>query len=233
MLFSAAAAAQESKQESKPNRVLVTGQVLDRITREPIVGAHVELAKIDRDAFTNEYGLFAMKNVPVGSYEVTVEQFGYATLNVNRTFGEESSPFQLELAPDPVQLKAIEVVNDRLARRRQTATTSVFAYEGDRLHNNAAFDAEDFIRMHTFTTPCRGFSFGSTCVIRRGRVVQPRVYIDEVLTPAGMDFLSGLSTQDLYLVEIYANGAQIRVYTNWFARNLAQGRAHLDPVILF
>jgi hypothetical protein len=222
-----------SAQESKPNRVLVTGQVLDKITREPIAGAHVELAKLDRDAFTNEYGLFALKNVPVGSHEVTVAQFGYTTLKVTRAFGEEASPFQLELAPDPIQLKAIEVVNDRLARRRQTSTTSVFAYDAERLHNSAAFDAEDFVRQHVFTTPCRGFRFGSTCVIRRGRVVAPRVFIDEVSTPGGMDFLAGLSTQDLYLVEIYGNGAQIRVYTNWFARNLAQGRAHLDPVILF
>jgi hypothetical protein len=70
-------------------------------------------------------------------------------------------------------------------------------------------------------------------VLRRGRVIMPRVYIDEAATFAGLDHLYGLGTDDLYLVEVYGNGEQIRVYTNWFARGLAQGKYQLQPVLHF
>jgi hypothetical protein len=224
-------AAQDARQPG--GRVQLMGRVIDGITREPVRGAFVQLTGSSRQAFTDEQGRFVLKDVPAGARDVRVEQLGYETATVSRTIGDAAPAIEVVLTPDPVLLAQIEVVNDRLARRRNSVTRSVLAYDVERLRSSAAFDAHEFVRQQLFTTPCPRFSVESTCVIRRGRVIAPRIWIDEVRLPGGMAFLRGLSTHDLYLVEIYDAGSQIRVYTNMFARNLAYGRAYLDPVVLF
>jgi hypothetical protein len=231
VLAHAPAAGQQGR--SDDDGVIVTGVVLDEVTRSPIRGALVTFTALDRKTFTDERGRFALKDVPAGAHEITVEQLGYTTATFTQSVSATSGSIELLLAPDPVELEAIEVINDRLAARRRTATTSVLAYDADDLRASGAWDAHEFVRQRVFTRPCPGFRFESTCVVRRGRVVVPRVYIDEFRTPGGMTFLAGLPTQDLYLVEIYDRGAHVRVYTNWFARDLAEGRRRLDPVILF
>ncbi len=231
LLTLAPAAAQEVDRST--GRVQVTGRVIDAITREPVRGAFVQLSGSSRQAFTDEHGRFALKDVRAGEREIQVEQLGYETARLSRNMGDGAPAIEVVLTPDPVLLAQIDVINDRLARRRNSVTRSVLAYDAERLRASAAFDAHEFVRQQLFTTPCPRFSVESTCVIRRGRVVAPRIWIDEVRLPGGMAFLRGLSTHDLYLVEIYDSGSQIRVYTNMFARNLAYGRAYLDPVVLF
>lgn len=45
----------------------------------------------------------------------------------------------------------------------------------------------------------------------------------------GLDFLTGMSPQEVYL--LYDGGSAIRVYTKWYAEALATGRVRLPPVI--
>ena len=219
-------------QQSARTEVRATGQVLDGITRQPVRGAYVEVTGTGRKAFTDDHGRFVLANVPAGTREIRVEQLGYETAKLSRMI-DGSASIEVVLTPDPVVLAQIDVINDRLTRRRRSVTTSVMAYDVERLRESPAFDAHEFVRQRVFDTPCPVFGFDDLCIYRRGRVIAPRVYIDEVWQPAGAAFLRGLNTQDLYLVEIYGGGSQIRVYTNWFTRNLAYGRAHLDPIVLF
>jgi hypothetical protein len=211
----------------------ITGQVVDRVAGEPVQNARVELAEPRRMAVTDEHGRFRMKDVPFGPRRITVERLGYEQATLNRTIDANTSAIEIEITPKPVELEGIQVMSDRLERRRRSAVTSVWAYDAEDINASPAFDAHDFVRQRVFTTPCPRFFMGTTCVIRRGRVISPRVFIDEAPMFAGMDFLVGLNTEDVYLVEIYGNGEQIRVYTNWFARRLANGQARLQPVILF
>ncbi len=217
-------------QEPKPARTVVTGQVLDSESRQPVAGALVELAGTRRQTFADKDGRFALKDMATGSYVIVVEQLGYAEARVTRVIDEHASPIAILLAPDPIMLRAIQVTNDRFRRRRNAVASSVFAYDADQIRQSGAWDAEDFVRRHVFTWPCPDRML-STCIMRRGRVIQPSVYIDDAPVFGGMDFLVGLNPNDLYLVEIYDRGAHIRVYTNWFARRLAAGRARLTPVI--
>jgi hypothetical protein len=214
-------------------RITIVGQVLDSSTRQPIAAASVELMGTRRQAFTDKQGRFALKDVAVGPYLVAAEQLGYAIGQLSQTFDESTPAIEILLTPDPIQLQTIQVNNDRLLRRRRAVATSVFAYDAERLRRSAAFDAHQFVRQNVFAFPCPDPMMGSLCVRRRGRIIVPQVYIDEAPTPAGAEFLHGLPLDDVYLVEIYSNGAHIRVYTNWFARLLAQGRIRLSPVLFF
>jgi hypothetical protein len=89
-----------------------------------------------------------------------------------------------------------------------------------------AFDAFDFVRLHTFTRSC---GFG-TCIQRRGRLERPLVYIDEAPYLGGLDDLRGLPLEHLYLIEVI--GSQVRVYTKNFAERLATRGAPLMPMLV-
>ena len=214
-------------------RITIIGQVTDGLARQPVKNALVRLDDSRRRVLTDESGRFRVADVTAGSHEITVDHIGYETGKLTRSFDEATGLVEIVLTPNPVELEGIQVVSDRLERRRHMAVTSVLAYDADDLLTSAAFDAADFVRQRLFTTSCPRSSFASTCVLRRGRAIVPSVYIDEVPTFAGLDYLFGLSTHDLYLVEVYGNGEQIRVYTNWFARRIAQGKYPLQPVFLY
>jgi hypothetical protein len=224
---------QARQSERSSGRITIVGQVLDASTRQPVAAAAVELAGTRRQAFTDKLGRFALKDVPIGTYTVTVEQLGYAEGRLTQRFDESTAPIEIALMPDPVVLQTIQVTNDRLKRRRNAVAVSVFAYDSERLRRSSAFDVNQFVRQNAFAFSCPNPLMGSLCVRRRGRVIVPSVYIDESPVPGGAEFLNGLPLEDVYLVEIYSGGAHIRVYTNWFARLLAQGRVRLSPVLLF
>ena len=230
-LSSPSAHARQSERSS--GRITILGQVLDASTRQPVGAAAVELVGPRRQAFTDKLGRFALKDVPIGSYMVTVEQLGYAEGRLTQRFDDSTSPIEILLMPDPVVLQTIQVTNDRLKRRRNAVAVSVFAYDAERLRRSSAFDVHQFVRQNVFAFSCPNPLMGSLCVRRRGRVIVPRVYIDESPVPGGAEFLNGLPLDDVYLVEVYSGGAHIRVYTNWFARLLAQGRVRLSPVLPF
>ncbi|NIR41286.1 MAG: hypothetical protein GWN07_36145, partial [Actinobacteria bacterium] len=72
---------------------------------------------------------------------------------------------------------------------------------------------------------------GFNCVWRRGRIIQPRVVIDEFPAIGGLDELEAMPSNMIYMVEVYGNGSHIRVYTNQFIERL--GRRPMAPIPLW
>ncbi|MGH7551976.1 MAG: carboxypeptidase-like regulatory domain-containing protein, partial [Longimicrobiales bacterium] len=179
-------------------RITITGQVLDAATRQPVNGALVELAGTRRHSFTDKQGRFVLKGIPAGRYEITAEQLGYATGRMTQSFDEATSSVEILMTPDPVVLEGIQVTNDRLLDRRRAVATSVFAYDAEDLRRSGAWDAHNFVRQRVFARSCPD-PFSSLCILRRGRVISPNVYIDESRMVAGAEFLTGLPLDDVYL----------------------------------
>jgi hypothetical protein len=148
------------------------------------------------------------------------------------TIAPDGATVRIELEPDPVMLKQIEVVSNRLERRRNAIPYSVQAYDAEDLATTASFDAFDFVRTRLFTAPCRSLSFSTTCVRRRGQVISPEVFVDDSHYFGGLDILYGWMPQDLYAIEVIANGAQVRIYTKNYADRLARGKMRMMPVII-
>jgi hypothetical protein len=213
------------------------GIVVDRASGAPLVAASVTLVGRRSPVLTDREGRFRIKGVSAGPITLEVEQLGYGNFSEVRTFVVNGSPMRLELQPDPIVLKGIQVIADRMKSRRNAVATSVRAYTTDQLAMSASFDAYDFIRTRLWVQPCEGsarrLAFSSTCIVRRGSLMSPTVYIDESWHVGGLDDLLGWPTSDLYLIEVYSSGAQVRVYTKQFAEHLAKGRRVLDPVLWY
>ena len=146
----------------------------------------------------------------------------------------------LRLLPDPVLVDGITVVADRLETierrirsRRNAAPVAVRAFDQERLLASAARDMEDFLSLQggLQATSCGRRAFARRCVWRRGRPVVPRVYIDEAPAIGGLDQLATYRPHELYMVEVFSSGLQIRAYTHHFIESMVRRPRSLMPIV--
>ena len=82
--------------------------------------------------------------------------------------------------------------------------------------------------LHLVGCAARGGT--GACVMRRGRATEPRVYIDEAPIIGGIDVLATFLPCELYLVEVYSAGLEIRAYTHWYMERMAGRPGMLFPI---
>ena len=88
----------------------------------------------------------------------------------------------------------------------------------------------DVVRREVgFMTACVGSS-DELCTIRRGRRTQVELCIDEMPTYGATSALESYDSSELYLVEVYNRGQQVRVYTRWFVESALRGGRRLQPL---
>jgi hypothetical protein len=216
-LFAGSLAAQQ------PATVTARGVVVDATTGEPIAGAYVRIIDSRLAGSTNEQGLFALAGVPRGAI-IEISQLGYAT-HVRHALN--SDPLRVELPVNPIMMEALEAATDRLDRRWRSLGVAARRYTADQLIATPATNMADFAHMRTAISRCSD-GFGA-CVRRRGRLLRPTIYIDDISYGSDLNFLLGIATHDVHRFEIIA-GTQFRVYTKHFAERLATGRAQLMPI---
>lgn len=200
---------------------------------KPLVGAFVGLAGSDWGALTSKTGRFIIPDVYPGRLELTAEQLGYATRRWVGMVGPGDAPLVIELDADPLVLPGLTVVTDRFQSRRNATATTVQAYDRNDLATAHQNTVMDFVRSRAGVpvVGCPGTTFSSLCVISRGRVVEPSVYVDEVPVIAGVDYLDSFRPHELYMVEVYARGRHIRAYTTQFMERAAKSRLQPIPFI--
>ena len=76
-------------------------------------------------------------------------------------------------------------------------------------------------------------ALASHCIWRRGQVISPRVYIDEMPAMTGLDALRNYPTTQIYALEVYSQGAEIRAYSYNFMRRMAENPRALIPLSLW
>lgn len=210
------------------------GVVLDAVTGAGLPWASLWLRDRAR-ASADERGAFRFPLAPTGSYLLLVERLGYESLYVPVRVAAPSAPVVVRLQPDPVLLEGIGVVIDRFENRRNAYPRTVWAFGEDRLGRSAASDVVQFLRHEggVVLVPCRAGTIGLACVVRRGRTVQPRVYLDETPLICGLDVLASYHPSELFLVEYYVGGQpQIRAYTRDFVERLGRRPRALFPADL-
>ena len=211
------------------SRITATGVITDLNSGTPVSGALVEFPALRRQTLTDRQGRFSIANIRPGRHNIAVSHLGYKML-VREVTVADGELMVVNLEPDPVTLKGISVQVDRLQSRRQGVGVSVEAFQRNELLSSASFSASEFVRTRMMLRPCpsgRGF-----CVQRRGQTVPPVVYIDE-RRAFGLEELEAYPVYDIYLVEAYAGGQMIRVYTTWFMQNLARNKVSLQQLIIW
>jgi hypothetical protein len=162
---------------------------------------------------------------------VSVVQLGFVYEETARAIDDSGTLLRLEVVARPIILEAFSVINIRLERRRRAVATTARAFEGEDLRG-ANFDAMDFVqsRAGLFPMRCPARSFATHCVYRRGSIVEPTVYIDEMRIFGGLESLQTIPMAEVYRVEVYG-GQQVRIYTRQYTEFLARHPQMLQSII--
>jgi hypothetical protein len=195
-----------------------------------LAGAFVAVDGSEWGSLTDEAGRFSIPDVDRGDISITVEQLGYDTL---RWSGRVASgrPLELRMTPRPILLEGLRVVADRFESRRRAVPATVQWFDRTALASAPQLSVLDFVAARSGVpwVPCQGRR-SDVCLLVRGRPTEPSVWVDEIPRFAGMDYLASLHPYDLYMVEVYAQGRQIRAYTARFMEHAAKAR--LSPIAI-
>ncbi len=218
----------------------LAGTVVDALSERPIVEALVILEGGGRAVLTDEEGRFDFGPLEPGEISVTVRRYGYETQGADFYLpGGEITRLEVPLPPKAVLVDGLSVVTERLetmeqriTSRRRATPMSHQAFEQGRLVRTSARDVLEMLDLESALPiqPCGRRSFGSACVLRRGRLVEPRVFVDEMPVIGGLQQLATYRPYDLYLVEVYGRGLEVRVYTHQFMERMARRPVALMPV---
>lgn len=96
-------------------QTMLTGSVLDQ-ENQPVIGANVYLKEVRKGGVTDEKGQFEIKDVPAGTYKVSISHVAYRTIaqtiEIQADTDKSTSNFQLEkeaLRLDELVVKATRV----------------------------------------------------------------------------------------------------------------------------
>lgn len=230
-------AAQQPAQEEV--QTTLRGVVVDGLHGDSLPNAIVLLVDYQRGLLSDSLGRFTFLDVPVGTHLMAIKQYGYAEVNLEVDVVPGQAPVRIELTPGPLALEGFTVIadhlatmNKRLQRRRNAYYSSVRALDQGRLARSGAPNVMQFLEteasVHLVNCATR-HGLGS-CVMRRGRATEPRVYVDEAPIIGGIDVLATFLPYELYLVEVYSTGLEIRAYTHWYMERMAGRPGMLVPI---
>lgn len=220
----------QQTQELGKQPIQLVGTVVDP-AGQPLVGAMVAVSNENLASLTDAKGRFSLPNVKPGEVSLTAEQLGYDTLTVTRT-AAAGVPVTITLTPKPTLLEGLHVVVNRFKQRREATAFTVRSWGRKALATSGQQNMADFIRgtMGLSTTPCPAYSAAEVCIFRQNYVFAPTVYINEMPVMGGLSYLESYRPSDLYLIESYGHGAEIRAYTVGFMAHAAKTR--LQPIAL-
>jgi hypothetical protein len=244
-------AAQQPAQEEV--RTTLRGVVVDGLQGDPLSNTIVLLVDDRRGLLADSLGRFTFSSVPVGVHLLAIKQYGYAEVNLEVDVVQGQAPVRIELRPGPLALEGFTVIADHLATmnkklksRRNTYGRSVWALEQGRLASSGALNVAELLEIEgsvqlgscgTRSGPATSFrSIASRmvttgiCVLRRGNATEPMVYIDEAPIIGSIEVLGTFRPYELYLVEVYSGGLEIRAYTHWYMERMAARPRVLFPI---
>ena len=162
----------------------ITGAVSDSASGKPLAGADVLLfrsGQVVARTSTDAFGRYTIHNLPAGTYELEVRLIGFRPVTKQLEVGPGGAGIDLafQLAPAPIELKAVEVSGTPVAVDTRTG--------------NQVFKQDEFQGSPTLTTSqivqqaIAGAARAPTGEVHiRGQHAEYTYYIDGVPEPAGI-----------------------------------------------
>jgi len=112
----------------------IAGKVIDKDTKEPLIGANVVLDGTSWGAATDIYGFFKIKNIPAGTYTIRASYVGYSTETIKdiALSKNDSLFFTIEMKVSSVSTEEI-VVQDSKPLIEKSATNSLKIIDSERI----------------------------------------------------------------------------------------------------
>lgn len=114
----------------------IRGKVIDKETKEALVGANVAVEGTSLGARTDVDGEYTVLNVPAGTYAVKASFIGYAFTNVSnvRVSADLTTQLDFSLSTEAIQITGVEITAERPIVNK-SATNAVRIVSGDDLKN--------------------------------------------------------------------------------------------------
>jgi len=90
-------------------RATLSGRVIDDSTSAPLANVNIYIANSTLGANTNENGIFEIRNIPLGNYDVVASRIGYLFFTV-RTSLRDAHKREIEIRLKPTNVEMTEVV---------------------------------------------------------------------------------------------------------------------------
>src|SRR5690606_15479151 len=95
----------------------IQGRVVDE-SQNPLAGASVHIKELNRQAGTNEDGLYSFTDVPHGTYTISVSFIGYEPGEQRITLSGAQQTVDFKLVPTGESLDEVVVIGYGTARKR-------------------------------------------------------------------------------------------------------------------
>ena len=170
----------------------VTGQVTDRETKEPLIGANVILEGTALGASTDVNGNYSILNVPAGTYNMKTTYVGYqpTTISGVSVLAGLTRELNVQLASTAVQLNAIEIVAQRPLIEK-TSTNASRVTTTDEIKNLPVRGVQGYFSLQPGVVVQNGIAY-----IRGGRADEVGYMIEGASVKDVIDISRGARSSD-------------------------------------
>lgn len=169
---------------AQPETGEVRGQVVQRGTGRPLVGAAVQVVDGTGPVSTDSRGRFVLREVPVGTVTVQARLLGFETLEISdvRVTPGRATPLTLELREQTLQVEGIEVRASRFMSR-DDAPTSTIRLSADEVRRTAGGQTDISRTLLSLPGVVGGVDNRNDLLVRGGGPGENAYWLDGIRIP--------------------------------------------------
>lgn len=130
------------------NTKKIFGVITNKTTKQPIPDANIILDKTSFGTASRDNGLYLIKNIPEGIYNLTVKVIGYKNKTINVTIDKDTE-LNIALHPQAIQLNPIVVTATGYKHLKSNITVASEIISGNELLNNSGITPAEIVDHST------------------------------------------------------------------------------------
>ncbi|MEZ4911073.1 MAG: TonB-dependent receptor [Saprospiraceae bacterium] len=163
----------------------ITGQISDKLTNEPIIGANVVLIGTDKGTATDLDGKFSLLDVVPGIYSIEISYIGYNPVVFNEIEVQSKRPTIINgIMTESGKLLDEVVVKAANFRKTAESPVSLRNIGVSEIKRNPGGNRDISRVIQSLPGVTSTASFRNDLIIRGGAPNENRFYIDDIETPA-------------------------------------------------
>lgn len=207
----------------------ISGRVIDKASREPLIGANIFVQDLKLGAATDLNGDYYILNVPPGIYTLTASMIGYETVNKSNVavIIDRTTTLNFILETKSIEVTGVTVVAERpvvdkdLTASEQIVTSKVLETSGARSIQEVLVTLPGFFNDNSYLAWQRG---RTKAYVRGSSNVQAVYMLDNLSVNSGLvsDNYSGFNTSTI---------EQISVLTGGYNAEYGEGRSSIVNIV--
>jgi hypothetical protein len=159
------------------------GKIIEQTTKQPITGVNIVIDKTSFGAVTDSSGAFSIRQLPAGTYAVTITTIGFQTKNISEITISSNKTYYSEIELLPLVSNLNEVtVTGRVFKGESNPMTpvSTFSYSREEIFRNPGSQG-DIMRALSSLPGVVSSGAQFSAIAARGQGTQDNVYmVDDI-----------------------------------------------------